>query len=121
MIEETTSSLEGDSPVPHFEEVLPRYCFPQSADEEMNQLFETLSLAAVTVMGQMATDGGHSTLEALATLSVLSLTKQMFTKIEWCHGTSFEQLLLELMFKTGRKEKQIAKNKNYHEGLPTIT
>ena len=41
----------------------------------MNQLFETLSLAAVTVMGQMATDGGHSTLEALATLSVLSLTK----------------------------------------------
>ena len=32
----------------------------------------------------------------------------MFTEIERCLGTSFEQLLLELMFKAGREEKQIA-------------
>ena len=46
----------------------------------------------------------------------------MITEIERCLGTSFEQLLLRLMIKTGRKEKQIAEeNKNYHEGLPAIT
>ena len=34
-------------------------------------------------MGQMATGGGHSSLEeVLATLGVPSLTKQMFTEIE---------------------------------------
>ena len=53
-------------------------------------------------MGQMATDGGHSSLEeVLATLSVPSLTKRIFTEIERCLGTTFEQLLLELMLKTG--------------------
>ena len=46
----------------------------------------------------------------------------MFTEIERCLGTSFEQLLLELMFKTKREGKQIAEqNKNYHEGVPVIT
>ena len=58
----------------------------------------------------------------LATLGVPSITKRMFTEIEQCLGTSFEQLLLELMMKTGREEKQIAEqNKNYHEGVPAIT
>ena len=46
----------------------------------------------------------------------------MFTEIEQCLGTSSEQLLLKLMFNTGREEKQIAKQiKNYHEGVPVIT
>ena len=72
---------------------------------------------AAAVMGKMATGGGHSSLdEVLATLGVPSLTKQMFTEIERCLGTSFEQLLLEL------EGKQIAEqNKNYHEGVPAIT
>ena len=74
-------------------------------------------------MGQMTTGGGHSSLEeVLAILGVSSLTKRMFTEIERCLGTLFEQLLLELMFKTGREEIQIAEpNKNYHEGVLAIT
>ena len=74
-------------------------------------------------MGQMATGGGHSSLkEVLATLGVPSLTKRMFTEIERCLGTPFEQLLLELMVKSGREEKQIAEqSNNYHEGVPAIT
>lgn len=46
----------------------------------------------------------------------------MFIEIERCLGTSFEQLLLELMVKTGKEEKQITKqSNNYHEGVPAIT
>ena len=83
----------------------------------------TWAYNAAAVMGQMATGGGHSSLEeVLATLGVPSLTKRMFTEIERCLGTSFEQLLLELMVKSGREEKQIAEqNNNYHEGVPAIT
>ena len=66
----------------------------------------TWAYNAAAVMGQMATGRGHSSLEeVLVTLGVSSLTKRMFTEIEQCLGTSFEQLLLELMFKTGREEK----------------
>ena len=76
-------------------------------------------------MRQIATGGaggGHSSFEeVLTTLCVPLLTKQMFTEIEQFLGTSFEQLLLELMIKTGREEKQIAEqNKNYYEGAPAI-
>ena len=83
----------------------------------------TWAYNAAAVMGQMATGGGHSSLEeVLATLGVPSLTKQIFTEIERCLGTSFEQQELELMVKTGREEKQIAAQKNnYHEGVPAIT
>ena len=71
----------------------------------------------------MATGGGHSSLEeVLATLGIPSLTKRMFTEIERCLGTSFEQRLLALMIKTGKEEKQMAKqDNNYHEGVPAIT
>ena len=74
------------------------------------------------MMRQMATGGGHSSFEeVLATLCVPSLTRQMLTEIEQLLGTLFEQLLLELMVKTGREEKQIAEqNKNYYEGVPAI-
>ena len=80
----------------------------------------TWAYNVAAVMGQMATGRGHSSLEeVLATLGVPSLTKRMFTDIERCLGTSFEQLLLELML---REEKQIAEqNKSYHEGVPAIT
>ena len=71
----------------------------------------------------MATGGGHSSLEeVLVTLGIPSLTKRMFTEIERCLGTSFEQLLLALMIKTEKEEKQMAKqDNNYHEGVPAIT
>ena len=37
-------------------------------------------------------------------------------------GTSFEHLLLELMVKTGREEKQIPEQHNScHKGVPAIT
>ena len=66
----------------------------------------TWAYNAAAVMGQMATGGGHSSLEeVLATLGVPSITKRMFTEIERCLGTSFEQLLLELMMKTGEGRK----------------
>ena len=83
----------------------------------------TWAYNAAAVMGQMATGGGHNSLEEmLATLGVPSLAKRMFTEIERCLGTSFEQLLLELMVKTGNEEKQMAKQNNeYHEGIPAIT
>ena len=83
----------------------------------------TWAYNAAAVMGQMATGGGHSSLEeVLATLGIPSLTKRMFTEIERCLGTSFEQLLLALMIKTGKEEKQMAKqDNNYHEGVPAIT
>ena len=46
----------------------------------------------------------------------------MFTEIERCLGTSFEQLLLELMVKTGKEEKQMAKqNHDYYKRVPAIT
>ena len=68
----------------------------------------TWAYSAAAVMGQMATGGGHGPLEkVLATLGVPSLTKQMFTEIERCFGTSFDQLLLELMMKTGREENKL--------------
>ena len=61
---------------------------------------------AAAVMGQVATGGGNSSLEeVLDTLGVSSLTKRMFMEIEQYLGTSFEQLLLELMAKTEREEK----------------
>ena len=71
----------------------------------------------------MATGGGHSCLkELLSTLGVPSLTKPIFIDIERCLDTSFEQLLLDLMIKTGKEEKQIAELKNdYHQGVPAIT
>ena len=70
----------------------------------------------------MATGGGHSSLEEiLATLGVPLLAKCMFTEIERCLGTSFEQLLLELMVKPGKQEKQMGKQtNNYHEGVPVV-
>ena len=58
-------------------------------------------------MEQMATGGGHSSLEEVLTTRVPSLTKHMFTEIEGCLGTSFDQLLLELMAKTGRKKNEL--------------
>ena len=73
----------------------------------------TWAYNVAAVMGQMATGGGHSSLEEmLSTLGVPSLAKRMFTEIEQCLGTSFEQLLLELMVKTGKEEKQMAEQNN---------
>ena len=51
----------------------------------------TWAYNAAAVMGQMATGGGHNSLEEmLATLVVPSLAKRMFTEIERCLGTSFK-------------------------------
>ena len=74
-------------------------------------------------MGQMATGGGHGSLEeVLAILGIPLLTERMFTEIERCLCTSFEQLLLELMVKIGKEEKQMAEQNNiYQEGVPAIT
>ena len=52
----------------------------------------TWAYNAAAVMGQMATGGGHSSLEEVLTTRVPSLTKHMFTEIEGCLGTSFDQL-----------------------------
>jgi len=68
----------------------------------------TWAYNAAAAMGQMATARGHSSLEEiLAILSVQSLTKQIFTEIERCLGTSFEQLLLELVLKLEGKKNRL--------------
>ena len=105
------------------EEILFNSCNKVTLQNNKGKERPTWAYNAAAVMGQMATGGGHSSLEELlSTLGVPSLTKRMFTEIERCLGTSFEQLLFELMAKTGKEEKQIAQLKNdYHQGVPAIT
>ena len=87
------------------EEILFNSCNKVTLHNNKGKERSTWVYNAAAVMGQMATGGGHSSLEELlSTLGVPSLTKQIFIDIEQCLGTSFEQLLLELMIKTGKEE-----------------
>lgn len=98
---------EMDWPQEHYPKVMRNFCLVPVVVMLHNQDRKEKSMwvyNAAAVIRQMATGRVHRYLEeVLTTLNVPSLTKQLFTK------ASFKQLLLELMVKTRREEKHIAK------------
>ena len=80
-----------------------------------------INLAAV--WGQMATGGGHSTLqETMAYCGVPVMAKKSFTKAERSIGEWWRDCLQQSMEEAGKRERELAIERgDYHNGVPAIT
>ena len=79
------------------------------------------NLAAV--WGQMATGGGHSSLnESLSVLGVPTMGKKAFMATEKILGRRWRETLEQSMKEAAEEEKRIAIEKgSFHEGVPSIS